>query len=161
MTDNDATFSLITEHVKHLLATMSFSATVDCLKNKSDDQFNRLNIIIKVADQGSLLIGNDGATLNALEHVIRCVLRHKITDPVRVSVDVNGYRAERAQNLARFAEEVAQKATRDGQPIALKAMSPPDRRAIHTALAGRADIRTESLGEEPNRRVLIKPVSQI
>jgi len=76
-----------------------------------------------------------------------------------VVVDVNSYRARREQDLVAIAEAATARALAQGQAVTLAPMNPADRRIIHTALAGRADIRTASTGVEPRRAVVIKPVS--
>ena len=151
---DDQVLALIEEHVRRLLVIMNFTdATVHC--DSSDDT---LLITIDAKDLGRLLIGPQGAHLLALQHIIRCLLRSQLKEAVRITVDVNGYRSRREQSLSHLAQEVARKAQRTGRTIALEPMSAADRRAIHAALANQKDIRTESLGDEPNRRVVVRPV---
>jgi spoIIIJ-associated protein len=147
--------ALIEEHVRLLLATMGLeAAAVRC--NLSGDE--ALRVTIEAGDDGRMLIGTHGIHLAALQHIVRCLLRRQIQQDVRIVVDVNGYRARRERSLLGLAEEVARKAQRTGQTVVLQPMSAADRRTIHTALATHKDIRTESLGDEPNRRVVVRPV---
>ncbi len=146
---------LIAEHVRHLLATMSFSSA----KIRCQSLPPHLYISIEAGPEGKLLIGAHGAHLAALQHIIRGIIRDALPPDTRVVVDVNGYRARREQDLLVMAESAVARAMQQGQAVTLAPMNPADRRVIHTALANRTDIRTESLGEEPNRAVVIRPVS--
>lgn len=146
--------ALIEEHVRHILTMMGFEdITVHC--QLSPDQTMRVDV--NAGDNGRLLIGVHGAHLSAFQHILRCLLRRDL-EGVRVVVDINGYRLRREKGLLDLAQEVARRAQRTGHTVVLDPMSASDRRAIHTALANHKDIRTESLGEEPNRRVVVKPV---
>lgn len=145
---------LIEEHVRRLLSIMGFTeAQVRCAAAG-----DVLAVAIEAGDAGRTLIGSGGAHLSALQHLIRCILRSQLTEPVHITVDVNSYRVRREQSLLHLAREVARKASRTGRTIALRPMPAADRRAIHTALANQPDIQTESLGEEPNRRVVVRPI---
>jgi spoIIIJ-associated protein len=105
-----------------------------------------------------LLVGPKGATLNAIEELVRTVVQRQ-TDGrgARINVDVGGYRAKRREALAAFTAEIAEKVLESGRPMALEPMSAPDRKTVHDA-AGEIDgIATESEGEEPRRRVVLRP----
>lgn len=147
--------ALIEEHVRYLLTVMGFTdVTVHC--QLADDQTMRVDV--NAGNEGRLLIGVKGAHLSALQHIVRCLLRRHAHEKIRVVVDVNGYRLRREKNLLDLAQEVARRAHRTGRTVVLEPMTAADRRAIHTALASHKDIATESLGEEPNRRVVVRPV---
>ena len=149
------TTTLIEEDIYHLLTLMDFNETkVTC----NYDKEGTLCISIDAGDNGRTLIGTSGQHLNALQHIVRCILRQRLADSPRVTVDVNNYRVRREQSLLNIAEATALKAQHTGRSITLDAMSAADRRTIHTALTNRKDIQTESLGIEPNRRVVVKPV---
>ena len=145
---------LIEEHVRHVLAMMGFGGvTVRC-----QVVGDVMRVDIQAGEQGRLLIGAGGNHLAALQHILRCLLRSYMDGDVRVVVDVNGYRMRREQTLLDLAQEVARRAQRTGRTVVLRPMSAADRRAVHTALSGHKDISTESLGSEPNRRVVVRPV---
>lgn len=152
---SQADTELIAEHVRHLLATMGFSgATVRCQSLPP-----HLYIHIEAGAEGKLLIGTQGTHLAALQHIIRSIMRSTLPAGTRTIVDVNNYRARREQELVEIAETAAQRALTQGQMITLPPMTAADRRVVHTALANRSDVRTVSLGIEPKRSVVIKPVS--
>ncbi len=147
--------TLIEEHVRRLLAVMGLlEAKVHCAVSEE----HILRIDIEAGELGRILIGTQGNHLLALQHVVRCLLRRQLREEIRIVVDVNGYRARREKSLLGLAEEVARKAHHTGRAVVLQPMSAADRRMIHTALANHKNIITESLGDEPNRRVVIRPV---
>lgn len=145
---------LIEEHVRRLLSMMGFTnASVRC-----DMSADVLAITIEAGEEGRILIGPQGSHLASLQHIVRCLLRAQLKEIIHITVDVNGYRLRREQGLLQLAQEVARKAHRTGRTVVMRPMPASDRRAIHTALANQKDIRTESLGDEPNRRVVVRPV---
>lgn len=154
MTEDPAE-ALIAEHIRRLMEVMGLQhIRLEC--EFSGEETLRISMV--VGDEGSMLIGTQGATLNALQHIIRCVLRKQLHEHVRVIVDVNGYRLRRERSLLGFAEETARRAQKTGRPVALSPMSATDRRTIHAALAGRKEVVTESTGDGDKRRVVIRPV---
>lgn len=152
--------ALIEEHVRRLLSVMGFEATaVQCRhRPPTTDQPEALLIYIESGLTGKVLIGPQGSHLNALQHLVRMLLRRQLLKELYIAVDVNGYRARREQSLLHLAESAAQRAQHTGRTVVLQPMSAADRRVLHTALAARGDITTESLGDEPNRRVVVRPI---
>lgn len=152
--------ALIEEHVRRLLAEMDFEeVTVLCQQRPpQEEQPLTLVIAIEAGPEGKALIGAQGMHLDALQHVIRALLRRQLSAELHITVDVNGYRARREQSLLHLAESAARRAQHTGRTVVLRPMAAADRRVLHTALAARPDIQTESLGEEPNRRVVIRPI---
>lgn len=151
---------LIEEHVRRLLDMMGFEQIiVRCATNQTDsDQIERLQISIDAGPDSKLLIGTSGVHLSALQHIIRSILRRQLDKPIYINLDINGYRSRQDQLLVNAAAAAASQATRFGRTVVLKPMNAHERRLVHTALAPRSDVKTESLGQEPNRRVVVKPV---
>ena len=155
MTDDPAG-ALIAEHVRRFMSAMGMEDIhLEC---ESGQSAGVLRISINAGQSGNMLIGAQGANLNALQHVIRCVLRKHLDEKVHITVDVNGYRLRRERHLFGFAEEVAKRAQKTGKPVALSPMNALDRRIIHTALAGHKEVLTESMGDGMERRVVVRPV---
>lgn len=146
--------ALIADHVRRVLVSMGFAATAVVCRYHNE----RLYVDIDAGTDSKILIGAHGAHLAALQHIIHCLLRQQLHQQVYTYIDVNGYQARRDRDLLEIAELAAKQVQTTGRTIILKAMSPADRRMIHTGLSARADITTESTGEEPNRKVVIKPV---
>jgi spoIIIJ-associated protein len=118
-------------------------------------------IELSVAGEGlGILIGPKGSTLLALQELTRTVVqRHYPSSEHRLVVDVNGYRKRRHEALARFARQVAQEAAATNTKRALEPMPPADRKVVHDAVHGIEGVTTVSEGEEPNRRVVLVPVT--
>jgi spoIIIJ-associated protein len=151
----EADLLLIEEHVRHLFTSMGFTTSSIRCQHLAP----QLYIHIEAGPDGKLLIGTHGAHLAALQHIVRTIVRATVPAGTRITVDVNGYRARREQDLMAVAETAAQRALSEGQVVTLPPMNSADRRIIHTALANRTDIVTASTGVEPKRAVVIKPVS--
>jgi spoIIIJ-associated protein len=105
-----------------------------------------------------LLVGPKGATLHAIEELVRTVVQRQ-TDGhgVRIHVDVAGYRAKRRAALAEFTRSLAEKVLETGRPQALEPMSASDRKVVHDTAAEIDGITTVSEGEDPRRRVVLRP----
>jgi spoIIIJ-associated protein len=103
-----------------------------------------------------LLIGWRGETLRAVQSVANMLSAKELGDR-RVIVDVERYRQRREHTVREIALRAARQVKMTGDPITLDAMQPFERRAIHLALEEDADVTTGSVGEEPNRRVVVTP----
>ncbi len=108
-------------------------------------------------EDGGILIGRRGATLEAFQHVLRRIVERRAGQPVSVVVDVGGYRQRRRDALVKRALRIAEQVKRSGRQVILDPMPPGDRRAVHMALKPDRDIMTYSVGEEPDRKVVIAP----
>jgi spoIIIJ-associated protein len=105
-----------------------------------------------------LLVGPKGATLQAIEELVRTVVQRRTEGHgVRINVDVGGYRAKRREALEKFAHDLAEKARASGKDQALEPMSALDRKTVHDAIAPLDGVTTISEGEEPRRRVVVRP----
>ena len=102
------------------------------------------------------LVGDDGEVLEALQELTRLAVHRKTGTRARLMLDVGGFRVRRRAELADLGRSVAAEVARTGEPKKLRAMSPFERKIIHDAVAV-AGLRSESEGEEPNRRVVVFP----
>jgi spoIIIJ-associated protein len=103
------------------------------------------------------LVGDDGEVLEALQELTRLAVHRKTGSRARLMLDVGGFRVRRRAELAELGRSVAAEVSRTGESKKLRAMSPFERKIIHDAIAD-AGLRSESEGEEPNRRVVVFPV---
>ncbi len=117
-----------------------------------------LNVGISVGD-ASLFIGEGGRNIKAFETILRLVVKKQIEDISTVHLDINNYREFKNEALRELAKKAARRARFYKTPVALEAMSAYDRRIIHIELATHPDIKTESVGEGGNRRVVVKYIS--
>ena len=115
-----------------------------------------ISVNIKSQEPG-ILIGQEGTNLSALQHLVRLMIRAKLGKPVHFILDVNSYRINKIEALKRLAENVTKIVSRTRRSFILQPMRAYDRRIIHLTLASRKDVVTTSVGEEPERRVEIKP----
>jgi spoIIIJ-associated protein len=102
------------------------------------------------------LVGDDGEVLEALQELTRLAVHRRTGSRARLMLDVGGFRAKRRAELAELGRSIAAEVSQTGEPKKLRAMSPFERKIIHDAIA-LAGLRSESEGEEPNRRVVVFP----
>ncbi len=119
-----------------------------------DDRALVLNI---VGDDLGVLIGRQNETLSAIEFVTRLMVNQQVRSRTSFVVDVNGYRAKRAESLRKLALRMAEQASESGRTVALEPMPPAERRIIHLALREHASVSTQSIGEGDRRKVTIVP----
>ena len=97
----------------------------------------------------------------ARQESLLIVARKDEGQPNRIMVDVENYRGRREDQLRDVADRAAQRVAQSGKIIQLEAMPAMERRIIHLALAEHTKVRTQSVGVEPNRRVVILPASKV
>ncbi len=102
------------------------------------------------------LVGPRGEVLEALQELTRLAVHRQTGNRARLMLDIGGYRARRRAELADYGQSVAEEVARTGEPKTLAAMTPFERKIVHDAVAA-AGQRSESEGEEPNRRVVVYP----
>jgi spoIIIJ-associated protein len=103
------------------------------------------------------LVGRRGEVLEALQELTRLAVHQHTGNRTRMMLDVGGYRQRRRAELAEAGHDAAQEVQRTGQPKKLWPMNPFERKIVHDAVAA-AGLRSESEGEEPDRRVVVLPV---
>jgi spoIIIJ-associated protein len=115
-------------------------------------------IVVDVSGRDlGVLIGWRGETLRALQTMTNLLASRKLGPDQRVIVDVERYRQRREHTVREIAYRAARQVKVTGDPITLDAMQPFERRAIHLALEADPDVTTISIGEEPDRRVVVGP----
>jgi spoIIIJ-associated protein len=111
-----------------------------------------------LGDDLGILIGHHGQTIDAIQHLAYRMAFRGSPSRKRVVIDASGYRERRAVALRAAADQAAEAAVHDRRPVALEAMSAPERRVVHEHLKGRHDVETYSEGEEPDRRLVVAPL---
>jgi len=122
---------------------------------------SRLNVVADGDEKEALgaLIGRKGERLSALQHLVNLMLSKEIGAWTRVLVDVEDYRGRRERQLRELAERAAARVVETGKMLQLEPMSALERRWIHMSLRDHVGVATQSIGEEPNRRVVLVPRS--
>jgi spoIIIJ-associated protein len=115
-----------------------------------------LTLNVRTPD-ASDLIGRRGETLRAIQFIVGIMVNKALGQHVRVTIDVDGYRARREVLLRDLAVRFASRVIATGAPVQLEAMPPNERRIIHMTLAEHPDVMTESTGEGDARRIVILP----
>ena len=113
-----------------------------------------LNVEISNENLG-FLIGYRGETLYAFQSILSAIAGKEIDKKVRVILDIEGYKAKREKTLEELAEKVAKTVIKTRKPVKLEPMQAYERKIIHSKLQQNDKVQTESIGEEPNRRIVI------
>jgi len=146
---------IIKETITELLGRMNFEAEV--VVDGSDEN----NVLVNIqTEQGGFLIGQAGINLNALQHLARILVNKKQDYSIQFILDVNNYRKHRLELLTELAKDIAKQALSKKVSLVLHPMPAYERRIIHLALADEPEINTQSTGQEPRRRIVIKPVTE-
>ena len=134
----------------------------DFLKTVSDKPFNceidivDQNIEINITGEDSgFLIGYRGEVLNSLQTIITSISNKNIDSRIKVILDIEGYRNKRKETLENLAIKVSKTVSKTGKSITLEPMGAYERKVIHTKLQDSKYVTTHSIGEEPNRKVVI------
>jgi spoIIIJ-associated protein len=134
-----------------LFDVMKITAT--CEVEEQEDR-----VIIKIiSTSSSKIIGYRGEVLDSLQTLASAIYNSKQEDYKRVVVDCENYREKRQVTLTSLAVKLAEKAVKTGRKVSLEAMNPYERRIIHSALSENENVKTESVGVEPARHVVIIP----
>ena len=144
---------IIENTIKELLEVMKFNGQVVVDEPEID------NILVNIqTEEAGFLIGQDGANLDALQHLSRILVNKKNKESIPFVLDVNDYRKHRIELLKDLAKNIAQQALTEKVSLTLQPMSAYERRVIHLALINQSQISTESIGQEPERRIVIRPI---
>lgn len=106
-------------------------------------------------EDSSFLIGYRGETLYALQNIISSIATKNIDEKIRVLVDIEGYKEKREKTLQDLAIKLSKTVERTKKPVTLEPMQAYERKIIHSTLQDSNTVKTESIGEEPRRRVVI------
>ena len=132
------------------------------LNNISDKKFNysveiveqSIEIDITGEDSG-FLIGYRGDVLNSLQTILSSIANKNIDSKIRVILDIENYRNKRKETLENLAIKVAKTVSKTGKNITLEPMGAYERKIIHSKLQDNKYVKTHSIGEEPNRKIVI------
>ncbi len=140
--------------IEQVVKDMELSLTVAKKEGSNDD------ILITVDGEGAgLLIGHHGETLDSLQYLANLAANKKIKgekhDYVKITLDIEGYRAKREETLRALARRMAAKVVKYKKSVMLEPMNPYERRIIHSEVQHVEGVSTNSIGSENNRRVVM------
>ena len=102
------------------------------------------------------LVGQRGATLEALQELTRLAIFRATGSPSRLLLDIGGYRATRRKELTAVARNAVEKVKEHGDPVRLEPMSAFERKCVHDVVNAISGVQSESEGVEPNRRIVVR-----
>jgi spoIIIJ-associated protein len=147
----DEIIKITEEIVKNLLNLVGFESNVEVKQ-----EAGAILVSIKQKEAG-LLIGKNGEHLTALQHILRMMVFKRTGQVTPLILDIENYRQKQKNNLEKEAQEALQKVLKYKRAFVLRPMSSYERRVIHLALAESPEVVTESIGVEPNRRIIVRP----
>ena len=141
--------------LEQLMVHLGFQATVEV----DSGETSRLNVVGTGDEKEALgaLIGRKGERLSALQHLVNLMLSKQVGSWTRVLVDVEDYRGRRERQLRDLANRAAARVVETGKMLQLEPMPALERRWVHLTLRDHPNVATQSIGEEPNRRVVLVP----
>jgi spoIIIJ-associated protein len=150
-----ATLDTAKSVLDEMIKLMGLDGTVEVA---SGGETARLNV--KGDDLGAL-IGRRGEKLASLQHIVNLIVGRREGQHYRIAIDVENYRGRREEQLRDVAARAAKRVLQSGKIIQLEAMPAVERRIVHMALLENPKVRTQSVGVEPNRRIVVLPASQV
>lgn len=144
----------IIETIKEIIEKMGFGPEFDAVEMH---QGAASRFEIRMRGEARMLIGEHGNNLASLEHLLKKIVRKRYNEEAKFTLDINDYRMKRLEDLKQEIKSAAKDVRLYHKSVPLRSMSSFERRIVHLLLAEYPDITTESTGEEPYRKVIIKP----
>ena len=145
----------IVKYIKDLIIKIITDMGIECnVEYKNRDEIAYFNIMTK---DSSILIGKNGRTIDALQIIISQAVNNEINGYFKIQIDVADYKKKKQIRLEKLAKYTAKDVATSKCEVKLEPMNSYERRIIHNILTNSKDVFTESIGEEPNRCIIIKP----
>ena len=144
----------IKSYLKEITDLMGISCNFEIQKR---EEYIKVNI---VSDSSSILIGKNGKTMSSLQYLLKQSIQSKIPSKINIIIDTNDYREKKEKNIERLAIRLAKEVRKTKVDVKMDSMNSYERRIVHNKLSGFKGITTESIGEEPNRCVVIKCIEE-
>ena len=142
----------IEEFLKGLISNMGVNGEISY-----DEDEEAINLYINESDDFKVLIGKSGDTLESIQYILSIFARRNTSLEKRVYLDINGYKKRKEETIRETAMTFAKKAIRYKKVMRLRPMNAYERRIVHSTLHNMKGVFTVSEGEEPHRKVVIKP----
>jgi spoIIIJ-associated protein len=131
------------------------------LKTEVEGFFKEGNLYLEIkGDQGGILIGKYGRTLESLQMLINRMVNKQMKNSVRVVIDIDDYRKRRSDSMVKMAQRLGEKAKRTGHSLTVGPFNAHDRRIVHLTLKEDPFLKTESLGEGDLKKIKIIPMKK-
>jgi spoIIIJ-associated protein len=137
------------DYLERLLDIVDYDGDIDL------DVENGRALVAIVGNDLQPLIGRNGETLDALQELTRLAVQQQTGERSRLMLDVSGHRQARRAELSVLAERTARQVLESGESVTLSPMNPFERKVVHDAVSAIEGVRSESEGEEPQRRVVV------
>ena len=151
--ENKKNLEKLKEIIKEFFKKMTFEVKIE--NEEMKENVLRLNL---KTDDPQILIGGGGKTLIEIQKILGKILRKRTGEEIFLDLDINQYKKNKIEYLKDLAKSTADEVSLSKKEKILPPMPSYERRIIHLTLAERKDVLTESMGEEPNRKVVIRPV---
>ena len=142
--------SYIKETINNITKEMNIEANLEIRRRE-----NGITVTI-FSDNNSILIGKNGKNIAALQLLIRQMVNSKLNESLSIIIDVGNYKEKRAKSIVSLAKRLAREVYKTKTEVTMDSMNSYERRIVHEALSEDKYVYTESIGEEPNRKVVIK-----
>lgn len=148
----------VAEYIKYYLKEITSLMGIEVeFETQKRESYIKVNMI---SDNSSILIGKNGRTMSSLQDLLRQSIQSKIGIRVNVILDTNDYKEKQQRNIERLAIKLAKDVVKTGIEVKMDRMNSFERRLVHNKLTNFKGVLTESIGEEPNRCVVIKPTEK-
>lgn len=144
----------IKEYISNVAKSMNLEIYLEV--RESEEIFN----VVMISNNNSILIGKDGRTLNSLQTLIRQSIQNETGFNVKVNLDASNYRAKKVKYFEYDIKNIVREVQKTKMDIKLDPMNSYQRRIVHSLVSNYDNIETESVGEEPNRCVVIKYIGK-
>lgn len=144
--------NFIKEYLIELLQNMGYTSVNIEITNK-----DMTPLFTIYTENDSMLIGKNGKNLKSLQNLVKEIVKREINESFKFVININNYQEKRKKSLERLAYNIAREVRNSKVEVKMDRMNSYERRIIHSALANDRYVYTESVGEEPNRCVIVKP----
>lgn len=146
--------NFIKEYIQNVAKSMNLEMNLEV--RESEDIFN----VVMISNNNSILIGKEGRTLNSLQLLIRQAIQNETGFNIKVNLDASNYRAKKVKYFEYDIKNIVREVQKTKLDIKLDPMNSYQRRIVHSLVSNYENIETESVGEEPNRCVIIKYIEK-
>lgn len=146
----------IKKRVEEFFERMTITASKIEVSLSSAEDKDIVDLDIEL-EEAQIIIGQGGQTLSEIQRLLRTILNKKLQKVFYLNLDVSGYKKKKIEYLKGLAKTLADEAVLTKEKKILSPMPAYERRVIHSELAQRTDVTTESLGEGPERHIVISP----